>query len=545
MDASSEHANPSTPALDAYSELVGLAGKTSVLASCSALLSWDEQTYMPPDGAVHRSGQLALLAGLHHQMGTDLRIGELLARVEGSDLAADPASAEAVNVRELRRTFNRLTRLPRTLVEELARATSLAQQAWASARGAADFPSFRPHLETILRLKREESACLMGAGNDLVPFRSPYDPLLDEYEPDARAEPLTALFERLRMELVPLAAEIADAARRASSEAAHSNHNNNNKDATDAILTREYPLDRQKIFGEMVAAAVGFNFRQGRLDVTPHPFCTGIGPGDVRITTRYDPHQFADAFFGVLHEVGHGLYEQGLDPDRFGTPMGEAVSLGVHESQSRLWENLVGRSKAFWTYWLPLARQVFPQALHDVTPDRFHAAVNRVAPSLIRVQADEVTYNLHILIRFELEQALLSGDLQVADLPGAWNAKYRDSLGVVPADDAEGCLQDIHWSAGLFGYFPTYTLGNLYAAQLFARADADLGGLDGAFARGDFAGLLAWLRDKVHRHGKRFSPAALIEQATGTPLDHRPFIDALRHKYGELYGLGSGVGSRE
>jgi carboxypeptidase Taq len=519
--------------VDAYPELVRRLGEISVLASCSALLSWDEQTYMPPGGAVHRSGQLALLAGLHHQMATDPRLGELLARVEGSDLVADPASAEAVNVRESRRTFNRLTRLPRTLVEELARATSLAQQAWVSARGAADFASFRPHLETILGLKREESACLMGEGNDSAPFRSPYDPLLDEYEPDARAAPLTALFERLRKELVPLAAEVADAARRHASTATLTN----SKDATDAILTREYPLDRQKIFGEMVAAAVGFDFRQGRLDVTPHPFCTGIGPGDVRITTRYDAHQFADAFFGVLHEVGHGLYEQGLDPDRFGTPMGEAVSLGVHESQSRLWENAVGRSKAFWTHWLPTARQVFPQALHDATLERFHAAINRVAPSLIRVQADEVTYNLHILIRFELEQALLSGDLPVGDLPAAWNAKYRESLGVVPGNDAEGCLQDIHWSAGLFGYFPTYTLGNLYAAQLFARADADLGGLDGAFARGDFAGLLNWLRDKVHRHGKRFSPAALIEQATGTPLDHRPFIDALRRKYGELYGL--------
>ena len=220
-----------------------------------------------------------------------------------------------------------------------------------------------------------------------------------------------------------------------------------------------------------------------------------------------------------------------------GTPLGDAVSLGVHESQSRLWENAVGRSRAFWTYWFPLARQVFPQALHDVSLDQFHVAINHVEPSLIRVQADEVTYNLHILIRFELEQALLSGDLPVGDLPETWNAKYKEALGVVPGNAAEGCLQDIHWSAGLFGYFPTYTLGNLYAAQLFARADADLGGLNIAFARGDFAGLLGWLRDRVHRHGKRFSPAGLIEQATGTPLDHRPFIDSLRRKYGEIYGL--------
>ncbi len=507
-----------------YAELLKMAGEVAVLASCSALLGWDEQTYMPPGGAIHRSNQLALLAGLHHERGTDPRIGALLDAVEGTDLLANPISPEAVNVRELRRSYDRLTRLPKTLVEELARATSRAQQAWVSARASADFASFRPFLETILTLKREESACLRE-GPASVPFESPYDPLLEEYEPGARALPLTSLLENLRKDLVPLAAEIAEGAKKSGAG------------ARDAVLAREYPLDRQKIFGEMAAAAVGFDFRQGRLDVTPHPFCTGIGPGDIRITTRYDIHQFADAFFGVLHEVGHGLYEQGLEPERFGTPMGEAVSLGVHESQSRLWENAVGRSRAFWTYWFPLAKQVFPQALHDVSLDTFHAAVNHVAPSLIRVQADEVTYNLHIIIRFELEQALLSGDLSVADLPGAWNAKYREALGVTPANDAEGCLQDIHWSAGLFGYFPTYTLGNLYAAQLFAKADAELGGLDAAFARGEFAGLLGWLREKIHRHGKRYTPTDLIEQATGSPLDHRPLIASLRKKYGALYGI--------
>lgn len=522
----------------AYSELMRRAGESAVLASCSALLGWDEQTYMPPEGAVHRGGQMALLAGLHHEKGTDPRIGELLGLVENSPLIGDPASAEAVDVRELRRGYNRLTRLPRALVEELARAASLAQQAWVEARAAADFSGFRPHLETIIRLKREESTCLTAGGSAVsgggAPYESPYDPLLDEYEPGARAAPLTALFERLRRELVPLAAEAAEAARARLSAGAKSAAHNNNKDAIDPILTREYPVDRQKLFGEMAAAAVGFDFRRGRLDVTAHPFCTGIGPGDVRITTRYDARQFSDAFFGILHEVGHGLYEQGLDPARFGTPLGEAVSLGVHESQSRLWENLVGRSRAFWKHWFPSAQRIFPQALHDVSLDRFHAAVNHVVPSLIRVQADEATYNLHILIRFELEQALLAGDLPVGDLPGAWNAKYRETLGVEPSNDAEGCLQDVHWSAGLFGYFPTYTLGNLYAAQLFERADADLGGLDDAFARGDYAGLLGWLRDRIHRHGKRYAPADLIERAAGAPLDHRPFIAALRRKYGEL-----------
>ena len=284
----------------------------------------------------------------------------------------------------------------------------------------------------------------------------------------------------------------------------------------------------------MVAAAVGFDFDRGRLDVTAHPFCTGIGPGDTRITTRYDEHQFADAFFGVLHEVGHGLYEQGLPAQAFGTPMGEAVSLGVHESQSRLWENAVGRGRAFWTYWFPLARRIFHEALGDVTLDQFLAGVNHVEPSLIRVQADEVTYNLHIIIRFELEQALLSGDLPVGDLPDAWNQKYQDTLGIKPATTAEGCLQDIHWSAGLFGYFPTYTLGNLYAAQLFAEARADLPGLDRSFSRGEFGELLAWLRD----NDPPPRPALSSRQPSSNTrpaqrLDHQPLIEAIERRYGE------------
>jgi carboxypeptidase Taq len=301
--------------------------------------------------------------------------------------------------------------------------------------------------------------------------------------------------------LIPIVHAITEAAARraAGEERSHEGAGSGG----DAILKLAYPLDRQKVFGEAVAAAVGFDFQRGRLDVTAHPFCSGIGPGDTRLTTRYDEHHFGDAFFGILHEVGHGLYEQGLPAEHFGTPMGEAASLGVHESQSRLWENAVARSRAFWLYWFPLARRVFHQALGSVSLDRFLAAINHVYPSLVRVQADEVTYNLHIIIRFELEQALLAGDLPVDDLPGAWNQKYHEALGVRPKNDAEGCLQDIHWSAGLFGYFPTYTLGNIYAAQLFSKARSDLAGLDDSFARGDFRDLLAWLREHVHRHGQR------------------------------------------
>jgi carboxypeptidase Taq len=498
----------------AYLELLGRSREVSLLGTCSALLNWDEQTYMPSGGSEHRSKQLAYLAGLHHSRATDPQVGEWLAAVEGSDLTADPGSPEAVNVRELRRSYDRLTRLPRSLVEELARTTCKAHQDWVAARKEQSFARLRPALETIFKLKREEAACL-GPGDD------PYDALLDEYEPGATSRDLAALFAALRGELVPLVAAIAGSKHRPDT----------------SILHRDYPVDRQRVFAEAAAAAIGFDFKCGRLDTTEHPFCTGIGPGDTRITTRFDPKNFSDAFFGVLHETGHGLYDQGLDPAYHGTPMGEAVSLGVHESQSRLWENVVGRSRSFWAYWFPLARQVFREALADVTPEAFVFAINEVKPSLIRVQADEVTYNLHVLVRFELERALIGGDLPVRDLPGAWDEKYGRYLGVTPANDAEGCLQDIHWSAGLVGYFPTYTLGNVYAAQLYAQAARDLGDLAAAFARGDYAGLLGWLREHVHQHGQRDRSAALIRRVTGSPPDPKPLVQSLRAKYGELYAL--------
>jgi carboxypeptidase Taq len=500
----------------AYDELIRRSREESLLASCSELLSWDEQTYLPRGGTEHRGNQMALLAGLHHEKATDPRIGELLDVLEASDLVRDPESPVAVNVRERRRTYRRLTKLPRALVEELARVTSIAQQEWVAARKDSDFSRFRPWLETIVARKREVAECLRdGNGGPL------YDALLDEYEPGAKSQEIARLFEALRRDLVPLVAAIAGSPTRPNV----------------ALLHREYPLDRQRIFGEAIAAAVGFDFERGRLDIAAHPFCTGIGPGDCRITTRYDAHDFGDALFSILHEVGHALYEQGLDPEHHGTPMGESVSLGVHESQSRLWENAVGRSRPFWQHFFPLARRVFREALHDVKLDDFLFAVNHVAPSLIRVQADEVTYNLHVLARFELEQALISGDLAVGDVPGAWTEKYERYLNITPKNDAEGCLQDIHWSAGLLGYFPTYTLGNLFAAQLFAKVNEELGDLSAAIARGDFSGLLDWLRAKIHRQGQRYPAATLIARATGAPLDHRPLIDALRRKYGALYKL--------
>jgi carboxypeptidase Taq len=327
------------------------------------------------------------------------------------------------------------------------------------------------------------------------------------------------LFDALRAELVPLVAAIGESPRRAHV----------------SLLHRNFPIDRQRVFGETVAAAIGFDFQSGRLDTAVRPFFTQIGPGDFRITTRFDAHNVSDGLFSILHEVGHALFEQGLDAEQYGLPMGEPISLGVHESQSRLWENFVGRSQAFWSHFFPRLRDVFHDALGDVTLDEFYFAINHVEPSLIRVQADEVTYNLHVLIRFEIERALLRGDLHVADVPAAWNDAYARYLGVTPHTDSEGCLQDGHWGTGLVGYFPTYTLGNIYAAQLYSRAQAEIPDLEELVGRGEFGVLLEWLRDRVHQHGHRFTPAQLVANASGELPSPRALIDWLRSKYGVLY----------
>jgi len=498
----------------AYGELIGRVREAALLDSCAVLLGWDEETYMPRGSGEHRGNQMALLAGLQHARSTDPRIGDLLATVEGSSLVADPLAAAAVNVREIRWTYDRTRRLPRSLVEELARTTTLAQQIWATARQQADFPLFQPWLEKILRLKVCEAEALGFPS-------SAYDALLENYEPGARSASLASLFDALREFLVPLANALTHAPRKPDF----------------SVLRRAYPLERQRVFVEVALAAVGFDFQRGRLDASTHPFFSSIGPGDIRITTRYHPDHFNDAFFGALHEVGHALYEQGQDPRHHGTPMGEAPSLGIHEAQARLWENTVGRSRAFWAHFFRRARQVFPEALHDVSQDDFYFAINQVEPTLIRVGADEVTYNLHILVRFEVEKALLTGNLRVAELPEAWNEAYRHYLGVIPANDAEGCLQDSHWAAGLFGYFPTYTLGTLFAAQLYARAAAEVGALDEQLARGEFGGLRDWLRYRIYRHGSRYPAAKLIEHATGAPPDHQAFVERLTRKYKELYDL--------
>eukprot|EP00913_Durusdinium_trenchii_P028380 g26608.t1 len=502
-----------TPPL--YAELTTALRKISLLGSCASVLGWDEQTYLPPAGAEHRANQLSLVAGMRHELATSPRIGELLSELEASGELGEDDSVMAVNVRESRRQYDRATKLPQRLVEEISRITSLAQQAWVDARKKKTFGPFLPWLEQVVALKREEAEAI-GYGDGV-----PYDALLDDYEPGAKTADVSAVFAALRKDTVALVTAIRESGRTPDG----------------AILTRSYPIDAQRDFGKQAAAAIGFDFNAGRLDEAAHPFCSGFGPGDCRLTTRYDEHHFPGAFFGTLHEAGHGMYEQGLDRALYGTAMGESTSLGIHESQSRMWENCVGRSRAFWSHFYKPAQAAFPEALGEVSIDEFYGAINDVRPSFIRVEADEVTYNLHIMLRFELEQQLMTGDLAPAEVPNAWNERFTADFGITPDNDALGCLQDIHWSAGLFGYFPTYALGNMYAAQFFNAAKKELGDLDAMFARGEFAPLKEWLNTNIHKRGKQYRADKLVEVVTGEKLSHEPLVAQLRGKFEPLYSL--------
>jgi carboxypeptidase Taq len=501
---------------DAYDQLITELKEIALLGSIGSVLGWDERTHLPPKGAEHRARQSSLIARTVHERFTSPRVGELLARIEGTNLVtSDPDSDPAVNVRETRRSYDRATKLPTKLVEELASTAVLGEQAWAESRKKSDFSAFAPWLSKTLDLKRQEAACVARPG------QSAYDALLDEYEPDANSSDIAKVFAQLRPTLVDLIGRIASSSQKAPSE----------------ILTRNYPAKLQEQLATDAARVIGYDFSAGRLDTSVHPFSTDLGPGDSRITTRYDEHWFGDGFFGTLHETGHSLYTQGLPAEHWGTPLGHYLSLGIHESQSRLWENLVGRSRAFWRFYFPKAKWTFNVTLSDVTEDDWYFAVNDVGPSLIRTESDEATYNLHVLLRFELETALLSGELPVSDLPSVWNERMRKYLGLTPPDDARGCLQDVHWSGGAIGYFPTYTLGNLYAAQFFEQAKADVPGLEDGFAKGQFAPLLAWLRKNIHSQGKRFPASKLVQIVTGTALSPDPLLRHLNAKAKELYGI--------
>ncbi len=500
--------------LEKYDQVRRHVREAALLGSIASVLEWDERTYLPPRACEYRAEQVSHLAGLVHDAWNEPRFGDLLNTLNQECRAIDPESDEAVTLRELTREQRKKAKLPKTLVEELAKLSVLGQHTWIDARKHNRFAILQPALEQLLRLKREEA--------DALGFEhTPYDALLDEYEPGESTANIAQIFAALRQELIPLVRGIASSGRQPDI----------------SVLFRSYPLEAQERFSMAVTRQIGFDFDRGRLDTTAHPFCTHLGPNDVRLTTRYDQHDFNQAFFGTLHEAGHGLYEQGLAKEHFGLPLGESVSLGIHESQSRFWENLIARSAPFWRHYYAQAQASFPTALSDVHRDDFYFAINDVRPSLVRVEADEVTYNMHIFIRFELEQALLSGDLAVADLPIAWIEKYREYLDIEPTDDNSGVLQDIHWSGGAIGYFPTYALGNLYAAQFFEQVTDEIDSLDDQMRQGDFAALLGWLRDNIHHHGRRYRASELVQRVTHRPLSHEPLLRHLMRKYKPLYGL--------
>ncbi len=498
---------------DKLEDLRRLLGEIFDLERARDLLEWDQSTYMPPGAAPERALQLATLSKLSHQKLISGELSSLLEDARQVTASMNPDSDDARLVQRLTRKLEKLRKVPAEWVEEKARAVSLSKQAWEKARKEDDFPHFEPHLTKMVGLIRQYTEFFPSSDHY-------YDPLLDDYESGMQTNHIRTVFAELLPEQVNLIREIGE------------------REPIDAsLLYQPFAERKQWDFGLEVIRKIGFDFQRGRQDISAHPYTTHFGIGDVRITTRIHPNYFGSGFFATLHEVGHALYEQGIRPDLGRTLLAEGASLGIHESQSRLWENLVGRSRAFWTWAYPRLQQIFPQQFGDLKLETFYRAINKVEPSPIRVEADEATYNLHIMLRFELELTLLDGSLQVADLPEAWNGKMQEYLGVTPPDDATGVLQDIHWSEGLIGYFPTYALGNLFACQLWQLIKADIPALEAQIERGEFGALRGWLDENLYQHGAKFLPMELVERVTGGGLSAEPYLAYLRSKFGQIYGL--------
>ena len=501
----------------AYDELMSIVRDANLLHATGSILGWDQEVFMPKRGVEYRGRQLAQLARLEHERLTDPRVGELIAACESDDaVTGEHGTPSSVNIRELRRSYDRRTKLPAELVEEEATLASRGQHTWAEARKSADFDQFAPVLEQIVDLLRRKADCYgWAAGGE------PWDALAEDYEPGCTAAQVETVFTPLRDRLQSFLQELMGSSTKPSN----------------AFNEVPLPIPAQQEFVKFVSKAIGFDYDRGRLDTSTHPFCSGSHCNDVRLTTRFHESNVNDALGSTMHEAGHGIYEQGLPEAHIDEPMGSAVSLGIHESQSRLWENQVGRSRAFWEWCHPKLKEHFGNALDHLDLDTLYGGVNIVKPDFIRVEADEATYNMHIMIRFEMERAILNGDLSVRDIPGAWNQKYKDYLGLDVPNNAKGCLQDIHWSMVAMGYFPTYTLGNLYSAQFFAKASEELGDLDDQFRRGEFSNLKRWLGEKIYSQGQRFRAADLCEVVTGKPLSADPLMSYLEGKLRPLYGI--------
>lgn len=486
-----------------YTEMLQEIREIGLLGSVSNLLHWDRETQLPEGSISLRAEQMELMGRLSHLRLIDEKLWE---KVEKASTEALNETEKAI-LRECRRDIERARKLPSSLVSELNRVATFAQEAWKKARQKNDFNAFKPHLEKLLRLKRKEGGYL--ATGD----QSEYDALFNVFEPGMTLNAIKPLFEKLKRELIPLIATLRE-----------------KQAGWPEKLKGPFPAEQLEGLSRKLLEIIGFDLKQGRLDRATHPFCGGT-PGDVRLTTRYGEPLFRDSFFSTFHEAGHGLYEQGfLEENRF-TPLGEGCSLGIHESQSRFWENMIGRSKPFLEFFLPIFREYLPSVFNGFNAGDLFKIFNHVEPIYIRVNSDEVTYNLHIILRTELEEMLFADTLNLDDLPEAWSQKMRDTLGLTPPDNARGVLQDVHWSCGAFAYFPTYTLGNLYAAQWWHQIRRDIPDVDGKIGSGNFATVLNWLREKIHRHGRHFPPTELCRQITGEKLNETYFLDYLKAKF--------------
>lgn len=489
-------------------------GQLVDLSNAAAVLGWDQQTYMPPGGANGRAMQLSTLQQLVHEtiLSDEFNAALEAARPELESL--DPDSDEVRLLQWLDREIGKRRKVPAEWVGEFARVTALAHQIWEEARAKSEFALFQPNLEEIVALRCQYAAFF-------APYDHVYDPLLDDYEQGMKTAEVEAVFEELRAEQVELVREIVE----------------RGEAVDDSVLHQAYDVEKQWAFTMEVIEKLGYDLKRGRQDKSAHPFTTEFGVGDVRITTRLDPNFFNTAIFSSIHEAGHAMYGQGISPALERTPLLSGASLGIHESQSRMWENLVGRSRPFWKAFFPRLKALFPRQLGDTDLETFYRAINNVRPSLIRVEADEATYNLHVMVRFELETALMEGTLLVSDLPQAWNDKMEEYLGLKPPDEAQGVLQDVHWSSGYVGYFPTYALGNLIAAQLWEVIQTDVPDLERQIEAMEFEVLLEWLNEHVHVHGAKFPPRELLERVTGDGLSAKPYLKYLREKFGEIYRL--------
>jgi carboxypeptidase Taq len=499
-----------------YEELRTRLAAIHDLRMARAILGWDQHTKMPPKAGPLRAEQLGTLDRFSHELFIDDEIGKLLDDVRGYEESLDSNSDEASLIRITRRDYEKAKRVPSELRAELTRSGAIALAAWVEAREKSDFSIFLPYLKKNVELQHQYIDCFEGMGYD-----SAYDVLLDDFDDGLKTEEVREVFDELKRGLVPLIAEIGEQAERVD----------------DSSLRGDFPIAKQRDVALDMLERFGYDPESWRLDPTVHPFAMSAGTTDIRLTTRYDETDLSVSLFASIHEFGHGYYEAGVDPALERTVLSSVTSMSLHESQSRMWENLVGRGLPAWRFFYPKLQEAFPSQFGSVQLDDYYRAINKVQPSLIRVEADEATYNLHIILRFELEQQILSGELPLEDLPEAWNARMAEYLGVQVPDDAHGVLQDVHWSGGAIGYFPTYALGNVISVQLWEQLRADLPDLDSQFERGEFGELGNWLRQNLHRHGRKYTSKEMLDRIVGGPMDPAPYLRYLREKLGEIYGL--------